>query len=372
MKIPFWLLSCFLPLLFTATFSQSKKAGDGTRDTLRYCSGKLISIIEKDAKGIPQGKTIRFFRNGKISELSSYKLGSLDGKAIYFYETGDTSAIMEWKNGVLHGKIVAYYPKGKKMLAEYAHAGKPSGQSLYLDTNGLPFNGKFREFVPNEAWGNVRELTCVEGRPQGTLSIHDEETCRLNSQYTMSDGYVQGRAYSYVKEESRPFVSFFENGKYVKEDDSLYHHNIKEYTLYLRADSNAAILYLRALAFLHVGNKKEAIQDLESVIHLESTNYKAFYNQGVLLGDTLPNKAIADFKACLKLKPDFYLAHYNLAFLYFQQKNYKMAIDGFKRSLKYKADYLPSVQYLALIYDFKKDRKNSDYYWKLAESLESK
>jgi antitoxin component YwqK of YwqJK toxin-antitoxin module len=368
----FFSTALFVNILI-ASFAQTKKPLEIKRDTLRYCSGRIISIVETDEKGDYHGKTTRFFRTGKISEIEAYQHGELEGQSVYFYEMGDTSMTIDWKNGVQQGKRVAYYPNGKKMFAEYTFGGMFTGQSLYLDTNGLPYNGNFRTASERTGVNRVREVTCTEGRPEGEMRIYEEESCKLLMRVPMKNGIVDGRVYSYQTNPEHPSVSLYENGKYIKEDDSLYRENVRVYRQYLRGDSsNSSILYFKALAHLRVGEKKSALKDLESVIKLDPSNYKAYYNHGVLLGDSVQSKAISDFKKCVELKPDFYLAHYNLGYLFFQQINYKLAIPEFQQVLKYKPDYMPAINYLALIYDFKKDKKKADYYWKMADEVESK
>jgi antitoxin component YwqK of YwqJK toxin-antitoxin module len=338
-------------------------------DTTKSCSGKLMFVVDMDAQGRTHGKRLSFYRNGQVAEQEVFSHGRLSGQCVYFFDTGDTSMTLEYKNGALHGLAIAYYPNRKKMFKLPYHGGKLNGETAFFDTTGHPFTGLFKEYCYRLGQERVFEASCVDGKPEGNVSVYSEANCTLLQQLPHKNGLPNGRALDYTT--TQPSVSLYEFGKYVKEDDSLYAHNIAVYNQYLLADSSHYhFYYLRALAYLRERDKKSAIQDLNKVARLEPTFYKAYYNRGVLLAEETPLSAMQDFRKCLLLKPDFYLAQHNLAYLYFLQKDYKNAIASFKKVIKQQPDYMPSIHHLCLIYEILKDKKQADYYWKMAAKVE--
>ena len=348
-------------------FSQSKNIVEPKKDTIRYCSGTIVSIIESDVNGQYHGKLTRYYRSGKPSEIFNFNHGELDGKAIYFYESGDTNLVENYKNGFLHGQSKAYYQNKKVMYFETYYGGTFQNECGYFDLEANAVNGFFKAYCQ----GLVRKVTCVNGKPEGDLLIFGEVDCKLYQQIPFKNKVLEGRMISYKSNGEKERACLFENGKYIKEDDSLYAENIKNYSNLLQIDSSVSTLfYLRGLANLRMGKKDNCLKDLEKVTKLDPKNYKAFYNRGVILADTMPLKAIIDFKKCNVVKPDFHIAHHNLGLVYFKLKDYKKAIEALNKALLYKPQYLPSINNLGLIYDITKDRKKADHYWKLAESIE--
>lgn len=348
-------------------FSQSKTIVEQKKDTIRYCSGTIVSTIESDTKGHYHGKFTRYYRSGKPSEVFNFNHGVLEGKTVYFFESGDTCMTESYKNGVLHGTTKGFYPNNKVMFMESYYGGTFQSDCGYFEPNGNAINGFFKFY----SQGLVRKANCVNGKPEGDLLIFGEVDCKLYQQIPFKNRVLDGRMISYKSNGEKERASLFEQGKYIKEDDSLYAENIKNYTNLLQIDSSVSnLFYLRGLANLRIGKKDNCLKDLEKVTKLDPKNYKAFYNRGVILADTLPLKAIVEFKKCNAIQPDFHVAHHNLGLVYFKLKDYKKAIEALNKALLYKPQYLPSINNLGLIYDITKDRKKADHYWKLAESIE--
>jgi tetratricopeptide (TPR) repeat protein len=46
-------------------------------------------------------------------------------------------------------------------------------------------------------------------------------------------------------------------------------------------------------------------------------------------------KAIDEYKKCLKTEPDYVLAHYNLGLAYYSKQQYKLAREQFEQVLKF-------------------------------------
>jgi antitoxin component YwqK of YwqJK toxin-antitoxin module len=349
-------------------FCQSKKIVESKKDTIRYCSGTIVSIIESDLNGQYHGKLIRYYRSGKPSEIFNFNHGILDGKSVYFFESGDTSMIESYKNGVLHGITKGFYPNNKVMFMESYYGGTFQNDCGYFEPNGNAINGILNTY----SQGLVRKANCINGKPEGDLLIFGEVDCQLYQQIPFKSRQLDGRMISYKSNGTKERACLYEQGKYIKEDDSLYFENIKTYSQLLQIDSSKSnLFYLRGLANLRIGKKENCLKDLEKVTKLDPKNYKAFYNRGVILADTIPLKAINEFKKCNAIQPDFYIAHHNLGLVYFKQKDYKRAIESLNKALLYKPNFLPSINNLGLIYDITKDHKKADQYWKLAESFES-
>lgn len=78
---------------------------------------------------------------------------------------------------------------------------------------------------------------------------------------------------------------------------------------------------------------------------------KVYYRANQYKKNRLANKAIQDYKTVIKITPDFIDAHYELAAIYFNQKNYDQAKAGLAKVIEIDPTYKPQTYYyLGLAY----------------------
>ncbi|MGI9107212.1 MAG: tetratricopeptide repeat protein [Pyrinomonadaceae bacterium] len=67
--------------------------------------------------------------------------------------------------------------------------------------------------------------------------------------------------------------------------------------------------------------------------------------------------AIKAFEEAVKIKPDYWEAHYNMGLVYSRTEQYPKAIEAFKKTLSLNPEYAPAHYNLGLVYFFLDDRK---------------
>ncbi len=74
---------------------------------------KQIKSEEHFLKGNPHGKTITYFKNGKVSKLGWNKYGKQDSVWKYYYENGTLKAEEHFSRGMKTGRNTYFYKTGK-------------------------------------------------------------------------------------------------------------------------------------------------------------------------------------------------------------------------------------------------------------------
>lgn len=97
---------------------------------------------------------------------------------------------------------------------------------------------------------------------------------------------------------------------------------------------NASYYNKRGLAYYHLGNNKNAIEDYSKAIRLKPDFSLAYYNRGcVYIKDPGQyQKAIEDFKKAIKLKPDYTEAYNNLGGIYLLQENKSLGCSNAQKA----------------------------------------
>lgn len=90
---------------------------------LYYQTGEILGI-EQFKKGVLNGKSVYYYKNGNVAEKIFYKNGSLrNGRRITYYENGNirTESFHD-EQGLYHGEMKKYYENGKvKVIEIYEH-----------------------------------------------------------------------------------------------------------------------------------------------------------------------------------------------------------------------------------------------------------
>ena len=93
--------------------------------------------------------------------------------------------------------------------------------------------------------------------------------------------------------------------------------------------------------YLKEKNYSLALDEVESVLEIESTNYKGRILRGkILVEQKKYSEAEADFVECIRNEPDQLLAYRGLSTLYFQQKLWELYIQVNRKLL----DKLPNAE----------------------------
>lgn len=105
--------------------SKQKKTEGELKTVKNYKNGKLSSIVHfKDS--IAEGETRNFYSSGKLASVFYYKHGKLEGKAIKYYPGGKIYRIRWYVNGKLQDTVKKYYESGKLMSTQVYKDGMPS------------------------------------------------------------------------------------------------------------------------------------------------------------------------------------------------------------------------------------------------------
>ena len=135
--------------------------------------GKYYLGEFKNSNNLPNGKGIKYNKDGTILYEGDFVNGRFEGKGRYNYPNG-RFFIGEYKKGLRNGKGIIYYPDGKVNFESNYVDDKREGEgkfvledgSYYIGNweNGL-FNGKGKEYYPN---GKLRyEGDYVDGKREG-------------------------------------------------------------------------------------------------------------------------------------------------------------------------------------------------------------
>ena len=100
-----------------------------------YKSGKIQQISEQNAEGI-HGKSRIFYENGKVREDFTYVNGKEEGIGTTYYENGKVESKQPYKRGKKHGETIWYYPNGKIKSKYYFKNGKEEGTFTDYYENG--------------------------------------------------------------------------------------------------------------------------------------------------------------------------------------------------------------------------------------------
>ncbi len=101
----------------------------------------------------------------------------------------------------------------------------------------------------------------------------------------------------------------------------------------------AADHYWAGSDLITVGQYRDALPMLQKAIHLEPSNFWAWFVLGNCCDRlALDTRAEACYATCIALKPDFHWAYFNRGLALYRQQNYRMACDDFDAVLGLRAD----------------------------------
>lgn len=98
-----------------------------------------------------------------------YKNGIPEGKWLSFFDDGKLKSIENWKNGELNGKYILYNKNGLKSFQTYYYKGKDHGDfKLYHENGKVQILGKFTYGKAIGVWNYYNDLGQLIGRKDYT------------------------------------------------------------------------------------------------------------------------------------------------------------------------------------------------------------
>jgi antitoxin component YwqK of YwqJK toxin-antitoxin module len=86
--------------------------------------------------GLQQGKSWRYYSDGKLYSVQRFLDGKVTGIQEYFYKNGNQKTILNYLDGNLNGEISLYYPNGNKKRELHFKQGLRHGQEMLWDESG--------------------------------------------------------------------------------------------------------------------------------------------------------------------------------------------------------------------------------------------
>ena len=117
----------------------------------------------------------------------------------------------------------------------------------------------------------------------------------------------------------------------------------KQYTnpfIKVKGNEDALSLYNQALSLKAAGQLEATVEKYDAAIRLKPDFFEAHYNKGnALLELEQFLKAIASYEIAISLKPEFVMAHFTKANAYKLLKSFNQAIESYDKALELNPDY---------------------------------
>ncbi len=130
-------------------------------------------------------------------------------------------------------------------------------------------------------------------------------------------------------------------------------------------NKNLAITFNnRGTGYSRKGEYDRAIRDFDAALRLKPDDASAFYNRGNAYAKKGEyDRAIRDFDAALRLRPDDASAFYNRGIVYYGKGQYDQAIRDFTEAIRLKPDYTSAYGNRGLAYAKlrQRDKAIADY-----------
>ena len=144
----------------------------------RMAEGNYVNTNVKDSVWNMYGV------DGMLMVSVSYKNGIKDGREIKYYRNGKKSEILEWKNDVRDGIWNWYYDNGKARMKAHHKNGKREGSFWFYHENGLPYiKGKYNKDLRDGKWEFytdkhklIKTITYVNGKATNQDELDEEMT----------------------------------------------------------------------------------------------------------------------------------------------------------------------------------------------------
>lgn len=97
---------------------------------------KRKALTETYLMGKKSGESLKFYADGKVSELLNWKNDLKDGKWEQYYENGQIRLTGNYLNGMLDGNYICYNPDGSISITGAYKAGSMDGKWTYFNEDG--------------------------------------------------------------------------------------------------------------------------------------------------------------------------------------------------------------------------------------------
>lgn len=208
------------------------KDGNGTLINFTDSCIKEFSVEYKE--GIPHGKSIQYYRNGKIFSEADFVEGTVDGIASYYDENGILVKSYEMKEGLIDGSYKEFHANGKLYFEIYYVRGYVWNVVSMSDTSGRPLdfgtlkNGNGYLKMYDEGGFFTEKYEYVDGLLNGKAEKY-YKSGKLKLEYTYVNDTIDGVRKMYTEDgalhETRPFRKGKMHGTTV-----IYHSNGKPWT----------------------------------------------------------------------------------------------------------------------------------------------
>ena len=95
-------------------------------------------------------KTVRNYKNGKLSSIVHFRDSIAEGEAQNFYSDGNLASVFYYKHGKLDGKAIKYYPSGKVYRIRWYVDGKLQDTvKKYYETGALMSTQVYKDNMPS-------------------------------------------------------------------------------------------------------------------------------------------------------------------------------------------------------------------------------
>lgn len=207
-----------------------------TKEIYFYTNGKK-SVEINYKKGIRDGITFYYHKNGQVESILPYANSKLDGEAStfsdsakkltsifykdgvflkkrYYYKSGAISQEINYEKEEASGINNLYYENGKLKYTGAYKNGRMDGERTCYNDSGKPVTGNYVSYFEN---GKIeREGTCINGKPDGVFKVYFSNG-DVRILVNFKDGKPDGLTYYYNKNKSFRYSEEYSNGKFVKE-----------------------------------------------------------------------------------------------------------------------------------------------------------
>ena len=155
-----------------------------------YYNYDKTTILEEThyENNLRQGKSIRYYENGRPAEETFFDKDMLHGTDTIWRENGTIVFTKEWKNGELNGKWLEFYETGEK-----------EGEGSFK--NG---KGRLIRWYKN---GAIQEITSFKNSKEDGRSLSWHENGKKSSEASFKNGMVHGE-----------LIEWDKNGKIAKDE----------------------------------------------------------------------------------------------------------------------------------------------------------
>lgn len=105
--------------------------------SLFYHKNGTILIQSLFVKGIKEGESRLYYDSGELYSRQKFQKGLWDGLQEFYYKDGRLRASLNYKQGLINGEVILYFPNGNKFREILFKNGKREGKEKLWNIGGL-------------------------------------------------------------------------------------------------------------------------------------------------------------------------------------------------------------------------------------------